>query len=74
MNDLARLVKVHAQSVERLRLAERFIASCAAITLHDAILVLEPAQLFTFTRAAMTVQLDLSRPSLTVILYLSGYH
>src|ERR1700723_2163422 len=64
MHHVTSLFEIHAQTVQRLRLAHGFAAACATIALHNAIFIFKTSEFFRFTITAMTVHLDLFRPSL----------
>jgi glutathione S-transferase len=69
VHHLASLFEVHAQAVQRLLVGKRLSAAVALVALHGKVFIRKTSGFFHFIRlAAMAVHLDLSRPSLTVIL------
>jgi hypothetical protein len=69
-DNLCGFLLVNPHVVQRLLLAECPVASPATIALHDAIMIFKTPVFLGFSMTAITLHLRLSRPSLTVILYL----
>jgi hypothetical protein len=74
VNDLTSLFEVHAECVQRLGFTHCLAALQTLVALDNAVVILETTEFLGFTIAAITVQLELSRPNLTVNLNRLAFH